>query len=149
VPAPPPPSAAPGVPGPSVSASPGESAPALFARANAARRAGATEEALRTYRELAQRFPASREALTSRVAVGRLLLERTGDPAWALREFDAYLTASPRGTLAEDALAGRALCLQRLGNSGAEQEAWRELLRRFPSTVHRARAEQRLSAGAN
>jgi tetratricopeptide (TPR) repeat protein len=122
------------------------SAAELFARANAERRAGAIDAALGSYQQLAREYPASREALTSRVAVGRLLLDARGNASGALREFDAYLAQSPAGTLAEEALAGRALSYQRLGRTADERSAWSELLQRFPNTVHRERAEQRLAA---
>jgi hypothetical protein len=121
---------------------PAPSAEDLFARANSARRAGNVEQALALYRELQKRSPKSREALASRAVVGRLLLDR-GDARGALPEFDAYLASG--GTLSEEALAGRALALERLGRSGEERVAWRTLLERHPSTLHRAHAEERLA----
>jgi hypothetical protein len=127
-------------PAPSASAAP--SAEDLFTRANSARRAGNVDQALSLYRELQRARPNSREALASRALVGRLLLDR-GDARGALPEFDAYLASG--GTLGEEALAGRALALERLGRTSEERAAWQTLLERHPGTLHRAHAEERLA----
>jgi hypothetical protein len=76
--------------------------------------------------------------------LGRLLLDR-GDPKAALARFDAYL-ASGATTLGEEALLGRALAFGKLGQSMQEAEAWQALLQRYPSSLHAARARERLAA---
>ncbi len=121
----------------------------LFARANDARRANETKRAIALYEELQERFPETREASTSRVALGRLLLDRTGDPARARALFGGYLAREPSGPLAEEARAGRALAAMRLGDREAERAAWNELLERHPGSVHAERARQRLSELGN
>jgi hypothetical protein len=76
----------PSAPG-SAEATPGELAPKpaaievsnaseLFSRANQARRDGKVREAVRLYRALQERHSGSGEELVSRVALGRLLLDR-------------------------------------------------------------------------
>lgn len=120
------------------------SAAELFAQGNADRRNGKETEARTAYRELQQRFPSSVEAKVSLVSLGRL--ERASNPAAALRYFDAYLAQSAHITLAEEALFGRASSLQALGRTEQEQTTWRELLRRFPSSVYAERAQARLSS---
>lgn len=120
------------------------SAAQLFARANAARRLGDVNEALRLYRRLLAEHAASREARTSEVTMARLLLDTQGDAAEALRSFERYSRASPGGNLAEEALLGRSEALGRLGRRADEAAAWAALLERFPGTVHRTRAEARL-----
>lgn len=112
----------------------------LFRRANTARRAGQPVVALRLYRELHRRFPKSRRTHTSRVSVGRLLLERR--PAGALGAFDTYLSRG--GPLAEQALVGRAQALTRLGRAEAARAAWEQLLREFPHSLHAAQARRAL-----
>jgi outer membrane protein assembly factor BamD (BamD/ComL family) len=117
----------------------------LFARANAARRAGAVSPALVLYRKLMTAFAGSREAQTSAVIVGRLLLDTQGSAAEALASFDRYAAEAPSGNLAEEALLGRAEALARLNRRADEAQALRALLERFPTTAYRARAEARLS----
>jgi TolA-binding protein len=119
-------------------------AAALFARANQARRNHEDAEAIRLYRALQARYPDSREARASRAMLGQLLLDKK-DPGEALGEFDSYL-GDGGGTVTEEALAGRAQALQKLGRVAEERAAWQELLKKFPSSVHAARARERLAA---
>jgi len=134
-------------PEPSSQPEPEERAPSaavLFARANEARRNHEDAEAIRLYRALQARHPSSREARASRAMLGQLLLDKK-DPSEALGEFDSYL-GDGGGAVTEEALAGRAQALQKLGRTAEERAAWQELLKRFPGSVHAARARARLSA---
>jgi len=116
----------------------------LFREANQARRAGDDRGAMGLYRALEQRYPNSAEARLSHATLGRLMLDR-GDAELALEDFDRYL--SEGGTaLGEEALVGRALALGKLGARGAEASAWKEVLRRFPKSIHARLARTRLSA---
>ncbi|HZO11640.1 MAG TPA: tetratricopeptide repeat protein [Polyangiaceae bacterium] len=124
------------------SSAPDVSAAELFHRANAARRAGNAAEAARLYRLLQQRFPGSREAGASRLALARLLLDRLGDAAGALALFDQALASG--GVLAEEALLGRAMALGRLGRTADERAAWETFLARYPNSVNAERARRRL-----
>ncbi len=123
---------------------PRASADELFADANRARRAGDVPLALRRYADLRRAYPGSREELTARVVVGDLLLAE-GPTRDALASFDSYLAASPTGTLAEEALVGRASALMRLGRRDDERAAWTRLLREHPDSVQGARARRRLA----
>jgi TolA-binding protein len=125
-------------------AAPPASAGQMFAEANRARRSGDYSEALAQYRQLAKQFPGSREEITGRMIVGELLLARHS-PGEALRQFDSYLGASPNGTLAEEARVGRAAALESLGRASDERDAWQELLRKHPASVHAQRAKDRLN----
>ncbi|HXI58061.1 MAG TPA: tetratricopeptide repeat protein [Polyangia bacterium] len=127
-----------------LAAPPQASAGQMFAEANRARRSGDYSEALVQYRQLAKQFPGSREEITGRMIVGELLLARHS-PGEALRQFDSYLAASPSGTLAEEARVGRAAALESLGRTADERDAWQELLRKHPASVHAQRAKDRLN----
>ncbi len=116
---------------------------ALFARANAVRRAGEVREAIALYQTLRQRFPASEEARLAAISQGDLLLG-AGEPARAIEAYAAYLRAAPHGSLTEEALFGRARGLGLLGRDREEREAWEDLARRFPSSAYHPAAERRL-----
>jgi TolA-binding protein len=131
---------APSRPGPAET-TPQYGATELFARANQLRRQKQDEAAIVAYRELQQRFAGSAEARQSRTTLGFLLLDRARS-AEALAEFDRYLERPGPGT--EDALAGRALSLQRLGRTAEERSALEQLLKNFPSSVSAVRARRRL-----
>jgi TolA-binding protein len=117
----------------------------LFAQANEARRRGDAAGAVQRYGALQRRFPRSPEASLSHVALGRLVLDRLGDPLRALAEFDAYLAENRKGELVEEALVGRALSLQRLGRTADERDAWRALVVAFPNSLSASLAKARLA----
>ncbi len=131
-------------PSPSLANAP--SAAALFESANAARRAGDVTTALARYDTLETQFAGSREARLAKATAGRLLLDR-GEPARALRHFDAYL-ASGSTELREEAMAGRATSLERLGRTEEESRAWATLLATYPGTAYASHAKARAAAGA-
>ena len=116
-----------------------EDAALMFERANTARRNEDHPAAEKLYRRLIDAHPTTREAMTSRVILGRMQLAR-GAAADALVSFDAYLAGTPHGTLEEQALIGRAQSLQALGRRTEERAAWRVLLERFPNTASRRTA---------
>jgi TolA-binding protein len=124
---------------------PGTDAAALFDAANDARRQGDYARTLALHRELQTRHGQSREAQVSRATVGRLLLDR-GDPGGALTSFDAYLAAGG-GELGEEAMAGRATALERLGRADEARRGWEALLTAFPSTPYAAHARARARLG--
>ena len=121
------------------------SAAEAFSRANLARRDGKVREAVRLYRTLQERFAGSSEELVSRVALGRLLLDRLGDSRGALVQFNSYLASPGSGALREEAMVGRALALGRLGRSAEERAAWTALLEAWPKSAHAKRAQARLA----
>ena len=120
------------------------SADDLFTAANEARRNGDSQKSFELYTQLARIHPGSREETTSRVLLGRLLLDRGGDPTQALGLFTRYLEANPGGTLAEEARLGRALALTRMGQAKEERQAWQQLLAFHPNSIHAERARKRL-----
>jgi hypothetical protein len=123
-----------------------ESAAALFGAAESARGQGDFAEARRLYAQLASRFHGTREELSARVLGGQMMLDDLDEPAAALRSFERYLRDEPNGTLAEEALLGRAQALRRLGRADTEAAAWSDLLARYPRSVHAELARERLAA---
>ncbi len=121
------------------------SAAEAFSRANLARREGKVKEAVRLYRTLQERFAGSSEELVSRVALGRLLLDRLGDSRGALVQFNSYLASPGSGALREEAMVGRALALGRLGRATEERAAWTALLDTWPKSTQAKRAQARLA----
>jgi TolA-binding protein len=130
-------------PAPSLESTAEPDAAELFSQANDARRHGDVPTALRRYALLQRRFPHSPEAALSRVALGRLYLDRLHDPGRALAQFDAYLAAG-NDELREEALVGRAIALERIGRADDERDAWRALLQAYPSSLSTDRAKERL-----
>ena len=118
------------------------SASTLFHRANSARREGLSSEALHSYERLRAEFPTSAEARLSLVLAARMHLDsgRLGD---AVAGFDSYIATRDR-SLREQALAGRALALGRLGRTREELAAWQSLLLDYPDSSYAAVATQRL-----
>jgi hypothetical protein len=116
----------------------------LFAEGNQARRLGQVGRAFTFYQLLQEQHPGSSEAELSRVTVATLLLNG-GDASGALKGFERYL-AGPSRALEAEALVGRARALQRLGRKQSAAAAWREVQRRFPSSVYARQAAERLTA---
>jgi len=115
----------------------------LFESANTARRSGDTVTALARYDALEAQFPSTREARVAKATTGKLLLDR-GDSVGALARFDAYL-ASGSSELREEAMAGRATALERLGRGDEESRAWAALLATYPGTPYGAHARTRIA----
>jgi TolA-binding protein len=121
-----------------------ESAATLFDAETEARRNGDMTRVLELHAQLVARYPLSNEARVSRMTVARMLLDR-GDAAGALAGFDAYLRAGA-GELREEALAGRATALDRLGRTDEARAAWLALLDEYPVTPYAAHARARIEA---
>ncbi len=114
----------------------------LFERANRARHQGDAPAAGLLYRALQARFPRSAEARLSLALMARMQLDQGHDAA-ALASFDAYL-ATPDRALREEAMAGRAHALAKLGRTRASEQAFAELLRAYPDSAYAALARRRL-----
>jgi hypothetical protein len=121
------------------------SASALFSRANQARRDGKVAEAVRLYRTLQERHSGTSEELVSRVSLGRLLLDTSGDSRGALVQFNSYLASPGGGALRESAMVGRAIALGRMGRTAEERAAWKALLEAWPKSTYQKRARARLA----
>ncbi len=113
----------------------------LFSSANQARRAGQNARAIAMFQQLQTQFPSSAEAQLSRLSLGRVWLAQ-GRAQQALDQFSSYLATG--GPLTEEALLGRARALAALGRLDEERAAWRTLQGRFPNSVYKVQAEERL-----
>jgi hypothetical protein len=88
-------------------------------------------QALALYEKLRATYPASAEARTVLVTMGKLELT-LGRSDHALRRFDTYLRDG--GTLVPEALAGRARALRALGRDRDERRAIRQYLAAHPES---------------
>jgi tetratricopeptide (TPR) repeat protein len=113
----------------------------LFDRARELGQQGKLDAALSIHLRLQRLFPDSAEAGLASALAGRLLLDRDR-PAEALVQFDRHLARG--GAADEEALAGRAVSLERLGRHVEEKIAWRALLDRHSGSVYADRARGRL-----
>jgi TolA-binding protein len=84
---------------------------------------------------LQRRFSQTPQAVLSLVSLADLLLG-TGEPAPALVAFEEYLAAAPSGTLAPEALLGKARALSALGRAAEADGVWREIARRYPDSPY-------------
>lgn len=130
---------------PSQSAQPaqGASAQDLLARARKLVGQGRWSEAAAGYQRLRENYPKSPESHTVLVALGQLQLDRLGQPAQALRSFNAYLRAG--GALSQEARYGKIRASKALGNKAAEQAAIHEYLKRHPGSMEAASLKRRLA----
>jgi TolA-binding protein len=121
------------------------SAADLEALADAARYRGRSDLAERALQAQRRRFPGTELASTAAFLLGRAA-EGRGDLGAAGRYYRSYLTESPRGPLALEAL-GRAMQLARRAGDREQARAHaRELLGRGGSGVYAAQAREILSA---
>jgi tetratricopeptide (TPR) repeat protein len=113
----------------------------LFLEASGLRDRNRPDQAIAVFRRMQRLYPKARETRISFALAGRMLLDR-GRPVQALAQFDRHLEQS--GEASEEALAGRATALGRMGCAAAERETWQRLLVAYPRSVYAAQAEERL-----
>ncbi|HVW27443.1 MAG TPA: FecR domain-containing protein [Polyangiaceae bacterium] len=115
----------------------------LRALADAARYTSAPELATRALLALRSRGKGSQDAATAAFLLGRTA-ESTGDLVTADRWYATYLSESPAGALAAEALAGRMLAASHAGATAHARELAREYLGRYPDGAA-VRAARRLA----
>jgi len=115
----------------------------LRALADAARYTGAPELATRALLALRSRGKGSPDAATAAFLLGRTA-ESTGDLGAVDRWYATYLSESPTGALAAEALAGRILAASHAGATAHARELAREYLGRYPDGAA-VRAARRLA----
>ena len=118
----------------------------LFGAARVARGEMRWQDSERLYKKLIHHHGSSREAKRAHYNLGRLYLDHGGKSDDAIAEFRAYIRIAEHGPLLEDALYHLSVCHRKRGEQDLEQQALRELERRFPgsNSFSRTRAQIRL-----
>lgn len=128
-------------------AEPSELAPSsqavdLLQRANSYRRQRQYGQALKTYLDVAERYPDSRQAEAARVAAAALRLEHFDDAKGATSAYRA--AASAQGQLGEEAAYGLAEARRAEGRPDLEREQLERFIADYPRSPLTATARQRL-----
>ncbi|HXK18006.1 MAG TPA: FecR family protein [Polyangiaceae bacterium] len=124
----PPPSAAPA----------GPSARELFEKAGESRRAGDAAAAAHAYEELLRLHPTDGRASLSAFELGRLRMDRLGDPAGAITALERAVALHIGPSFREDALARLVSVYASQGNFAACERARERYLSSYPAGVHAA-----------
>ena len=107
----------------------------LRALSDAARYAGRPELAEQSLSSLRRRFPGSADGRAAAFMLGRLH-EGGGRTAQAKGFYETYLSESPNGTFAAEALAGKMRTVLALSGRRAAEPIARDYLARYPTGVH-------------
>jgi hypothetical protein len=124
---------------------PADASEQLLRAAAAARAGGEFARASALYRRLEREFQGSAAAHAAQVSYARLLCTHLSEPGAGLARYDAYLRDEPAGPLAQEALRGKARCLQSVGRKAAADETWRKLLRDWPASLYAPEARKALA----
>ncbi|MCD6497397.1 MAG: FecR domain-containing protein [Deltaproteobacteria bacterium] len=120
----------------------------LVRKAQTCRRQHKWSCALGQYRTLLREHRGS-VVTTALVAMAEIELRHMGRPKAALTHFEQYLRRRPTGSVAAEALYGKARALRALGRRGSEIQSLRSFLKRYPNAILAARVRDRLrSLGA-
>lgn len=110
----------------------------LVALGDAARYAKRGDVARATLTATRKRFPGSSPGKAAAFLLGRLA--DGGAPAAAITWYDTYLTESPGGPFAAEALGRKMLAVQRTGGQAAARPIAEQYLKRYPRGAHAALA---------
>jgi transmembrane sensor len=122
---------------PPVSAAPaGPSARELFEKAGESRRAGDAAAAARGYEELLRLHPTDGRASLSAFELGRLRMDRLGDPVGAITALERAVALNIGPSFREDALARLVSVYASQGSSAACVRARDRYLSSYPAGVH-------------
>lgn len=132
---------------PVVSAVPaGPSARELFEKAGESRRSGDAAAAARAYEELLRLHPSDARASLSAFELGRLRMDRLGDPAGAITALERALALNVGPSFREDALARLVSVYASQGNFAACGRARDRYLSSYPAGVHASAVASRCGA---
>jgi tetratricopeptide (TPR) repeat protein len=114
------------------------SARELFEKAGESRRAGDAASAARAYEELLRLHPSDGRASLSAFELGRLRMDRLGDPAGAITALERAVALNIGPSFREDALARLVSIYASQGNFAACGRARERYLSSYPGGVHAA-----------
>lgn len=123
--------------------SPVDDAKSLYEAANRARRAGDVTRAATLYRELLRKHPDDARAQVAALELGRLEMEKGGDPGAAESALETASSASPGSSVHEDALARLVEVYAQKGDMTACKKAKAQYLATYPKGVHAAQVRSR------
>ena len=115
----------------------GPSTSALFAAAREAQQAGRLGEAIRRYEELLARRPRDIRASLAAFELGRIRMDRLGQPRRAARDFRRARSLAPTSPLSDDATARLVQIYDQSGQRGLCRRYRRIYRRSFPDGRHR------------
>jgi TolA-binding protein len=115
----------------------------LMALGNAARYVGKSNTAMKAYRAIRERYARSSEAAPAAFFLGRLA--ENGDSTNAMTWYERYLSESPNGVWAADAMGRRLVLLNQQQGKEASLNAAKEYLERFPAGPYAGFARKLLS----
>lgn len=109
----------------------------LLEQASGLFREGRVAEAARTYQALLSTYPGDPRAGLAAFELGRLRMDRLGDPTGAVRALERAVALAPGSSFREDALARLTAAYTAVGDSSGCQRSRDRYLREFPSGVRR------------
>jgi ferric-dicitrate binding protein FerR (iron transport regulator) len=115
----------------------------IAALADAARYAGKDDLARRALLAERSRFAGSPEARSAAFLLGRMA--QATSPATAVAWYDSYLTESPEGSLAPEALGRKMVAVKASSSAAASRPIAKEYLRRYPRGAFAQAAEEILA----
>jgi len=118
----------------------------LFATAGALRQDGDVRGAMARYEALVRRYPRDPRAALAAFEIGRLRMDRLGDPRGAARALGRALAADPPDSVREDAMARLVRAWAQGGAPDRCRRAKQAYLARYPDGVH-AGAVRRATCG--
>ncbi len=115
----------------------------VLAVADAARFLGRSHLATQALEAVRTRFPGTGRAGSAAFLLGRIA-EDSGNMAKAISWYDRYLTETPGGPLAPEAMGRRMVALRKLGNTAAAKQSAESYLQRFPGGPYAGLAKEML-----
>jgi len=122
------------------------SARELFEQASGLWREGRPAEAAQAYQTFLSTYPRDGRAGLAAFELGRLRMDRLGDPAGALKALERAMALAPGSGFREDALARIVNASSSLGQLSRCNGAREQYLREYPNGVHRLRVSKACGA---